>query len=324
MNVDLKIITRVLAKRLSTVISNIIKSNQTCVPGRHIFVNLPILQVIIDYINGSNTNAAIIFIDSEKACDCMSHSFLLKTLRHFGCGDNFIKWIKIIYDHCTARVKVNGFNSAPILVKRGIRQGCPLSSLLYVLCVEVLSLEISKNERIIGFKHGNDEYKNSDYADDLSCLVTDQNSIEEPFETLNKFGKATNSKVNVDKTKAIWVGNWKQNEDIPNNLKWTNVMVKNLGIYIGNNRKEIDKSSFLEAKDKIKDKLTFWTGKGISLKGKVRVINTFILPKLWYICEIHNIPEQIKNEIKQMITHFIWEGYTNSLLNLFNNRISKK
>ena len=125
LNVDLKIITRALAKCLA-----MISQNQNCLPGCHLFVNIHILQDIIDYINDINSNAAIIFIDSEKAFDRMSHSFLLKTLKHFGCGDNFIEWIKIIYSHFTAHVKVNGYKSAPIFIRRGIRQGCPLSYLL--------------------------------------------------------------------------------------------------------------------------------------------------------------------------------------------------
>ena len=123
----------------------------------------------------------------------MSHSFLFKTLRQFGCGESFINWIKTIYGHCTARVKVNGFTTSPIDIKRGIRQDCPLSSLLYVLCAEVLSLEIKKNENIVGFKYANKEFKNSCYADDLSVIVTKKYSIFALFETLENFGKATNA-----------------------------------------------------------------------------------------------------------------------------------
>ena len=141
-NADLKVACRLLAKRLAKVIGKLISLNQTCIPGRQIFINLHILQDLIDYINSKNQSAAVIFIDAEKAFDRMSHSFLFKTLRQFGCGESFINWIKTIYGHCTARVKVNGFTTSPINIKRGIRQGCPLSSLLYVLCAEVLSLEI--------------------------------------------------------------------------------------------------------------------------------------------------------------------------------------
>ena len=118
---DLKVACRLLAKRLAKVIGKLILINQTCIPGRQIFVNLHILQDLIDYINSKNQSAAVIFIDAEKAFDRMSHFFLFETLRQFGCGESFINWIKTIYGHCTACAKVNGFT---LDIKRGIRQGC--------------------------------------------------------------------------------------------------------------------------------------------------------------------------------------------------------
>ena len=250
LNVDLKIITHALAKRLSKVITNIISENQTCVPGRQIFLNLHILQDIIDYVNGNNKEAALLFFDAEKAFDRMSHSFLFKTLRHFGCGEDFISWIIIIYGHCTSSIKVNGYSTAPVNIKRGIQQGCPLSSLLYVLCAEVLSLEIKKNESIVGFKYNNNEYKNSGYADDLSAVVTKKESIGELFNTLDKYGKATNSKIDIEKTEALWIGNWSNNMDRPKNLRWTSSMVKNLGVWVGNNRNENAYVTFTEILEK--------------------------------------------------------------------------
>ena len=52
-------------------------------------------------------------------------------------------------------------------------------------------------------------------------------------------------------------------------------MVKTLGVYVGNNREDCERIGFEEIKETIKNILKFWSGKGISLKGKIRVINTF-------------------------------------------------
>ena len=306
LNVDLKVITRTLAKRMVGVMDKLISKNQTCLPGRHIGTNLHILQDFIDYANSKELEAAVLFLDQEKAFDRMSHSFILKTLRHFGFGDEFIDWIKIIYTDCSARVKINGYLSSSISIERGVRQGCPLSALLYVLCIEVLSLEFQGNPGIIGFKYHTDEHKDSGYADDVSIIFTDNASIDEIFNVLSKFEKATNAKINVDKTDGLWVGNWKHRLDTPRDIKWVNTMVKNLGVFVGNNRQDCEIRSFEEAKEKIKNKLSYWNGKGISLKGRIRVINTFILPKIWYICELHNMPTFIKSEIKLMLSSFIW------------------
>ena len=309
-NIDLKMITRALAKRLTAVIKHLIEKNQKCLPGRKISTNVHILQDLIDYINKNDYQAILLFFDNEKAYDRISHSFLIKTLRHFDFGENFIDWIKIIYKDSSSSVKVNGFSTKYFPIERGLRQGCPLSSLLYVLCAEVLCLEIRSNRKIVGVKYDNKEHKELSYADDLSIVITEIDSIDDIFETLRKFGKATNSKINVDKTEALWLGKWKNNSIKPRNLKWSNTMVKSVGIYFGNDRGEAEKQGFEEIKEKIKNKLKFWRGKGISLKGRVKVINTFITSKLWYTCEVQDVANNIKQEIYELLLDFIWErGY---------------
>ena len=247
-NIDLKMITRTLAKRLSAVINKLINQSKKCLPGRKILTNVHILQNLIDYINKNDYQALVLFFDNEKAYDRISHRFLIKTLRHFGFGDDFINWIQIIYKDSFSSVKVIGFSTKYFPIERGLRQGCPLSSLLYVLCAEVLGLEIRSNRKIVGVKYNNKEHKELRYADDLSIAITEMESIDAIFETLGKFGKATNSKINVDKTEALWLGRWKNNTVKPRNLKWTNKMVKTLGVYFGNDRVEAEKRGFEEIK----------------------------------------------------------------------------
>ena len=61
------------------------------------------------------------------------------------------------------------------------------------------------------------------------------------FNILAKFEKATNAKINADKTDGLWIGKWKNRHDKPHNINWVNTMVNNLGVYIGNNRSEAQK-----------------------------------------------------------------------------------
>ena len=69
----------------------------------------------------------------EKAFDRVNHNFLFKVMKSFGIGDNFINWIKLLYSNASATVNVNGNLTKPIPLERGVRQGCPLSSPLYVM-----------------------------------------------------------------------------------------------------------------------------------------------------------------------------------------------
>ena len=70
--------------------------------------------------------------------------------------------------------------------------------------------------------------------DDTNVCVSNMSSLDELFKTLYDYEKATNAKINRDKTEALWVGKWKGRMDKPHNLKWKNDYVKFLGIYIGN------------------------------------------------------------------------------------------
>jgi len=91
-------------------------------------------------------------------------------------------------------------------------------------------------------------------------------------------------------------------------LKWTNTMVKCLGVFVGNDRKIAEKESFIDLIEKMKTKIRFWKGKGISLKGRIRVTNILILSKLWYVSRVKDIPRDLMAEINKLISDFIWEG----------------
>ena len=156
------------------------------------------------------------FIDQEKAFDRVSHSFLLKTLKQFNFGPAFISWIETILKDIKSQVKVNGYLTEEINVTRGIRHGCPISALLYVLMAEVLGAAIRENEKIQGVKILN--LKILQYADDTEIFATTNESINEIFYIIDKYEKGTGAKINVEKTEGLWLGNWKKRTDRPFNI----------------------------------------------------------------------------------------------------------
>ena len=169
---DLKIISKVLAKRMAKTLPKIIHENQKCVKDRKITDNIHLVQDIIDLINKKDWEAICIMIDQEKAFDRISHNFIMKTLNQYGFGQNFIKWIKILYTDITSKVKVNGYHTNDFKIERGVRQGCPLSALLYVLCLEVLSTNIRTDPGIQGVKlNDNIVHKETTYVDDMTINI---------------------------------------------------------------------------------------------------------------------------------------------------------
>ena len=136
-----------------------------------------------------------------------------------------------------------------------------------------------------------------------------------------RFQLATNAKLNKTKTEALWVGGWKNRTDTRYGLKWKRDHVKLLGVYIGNitnseERKRLSDTNFTEINDKITKKIGFWKGSGLSIKGKVRVINKFIYSKIVYRLECVNLNRAMVTSIERKIKDFIWEGRVAGRINL--------
>lgn len=140
LNVDLKILAKILAIRLQEAIPTLLALDQTgFVPGRHSFFNTRRLLNIIS-TPSSNTPEVIIVLDAEKVFNRVEWRFLFFILEKFGSNFNFISWIKMLYAFPTASVNTNNIHSPPFFLRRGTRQGCPLSLLLFNLVIETLAI----------------------------------------------------------------------------------------------------------------------------------------------------------------------------------------
>ena len=129
---------RVLANRLQLVIGDLIGPEQNyAVKGRSIQDNLHLVRKILEEIE-DDAEAALINLDQSKAFDRVDHQFLATVLETAGFESEFRKWISMLYHNPQAVVQVNGKRSKAFVIERSVRQGCPLSSLLYVIALEPL------------------------------------------------------------------------------------------------------------------------------------------------------------------------------------------
>ena len=307
LNIDYKIISKVITQRLGNVLPNIIHLDQTCaVKGRTIFDNVHLLRSISDYIEQKNLSACFISLDQEKAFDRVSWSYLYDTLKAFGFDDDFLKWIKLLYTDISSSVIVNNFIAEPFSLKRGVRQGCSLSPLLYVICLEPFANKIRNLDEVKGLKlpGSNLEAKISAYADDSLAILTTDTSIKNYFHWVKLFNRVSGSKVNYDKSKGLFLGKWKTRSDHPFGISWVKSL-KVLGYYFGNaDLDEIWNKTF----QKFDKTLSLWKARHLSLKGKSTVLNSLGLSKILYCSTATLIPKHYLTLFKRASFRFIWHS----------------
>ena len=122
--------------------------------------------------------------------------FLFKTFKTFGFSKNVINWIKIFYNDISSCIGNNGFFSSYFKLKRSVRQGCPISALLFLLIVVILSIHIRNDTHINGINFKNEVFKVSLMADDTTLFLTDFTSLTNTIIIYNKFGECSGLKIN--------------------------------------------------------------------------------------------------------------------------------
>ena len=302
-NVDLKILTKALTSRLKKVLPSVIHYTHTAVDGRKIDNTAHMLRDLIQLANIEDLPSAFIFLDQEKAFDRVNHEFLYKTMKAFGIGPAFIRWVRQIYSNASTRIKVNGFLSDNIPLNRGVRQGCPLSPLLYVLIIEILALQFRKNPDIVGFTVGGEKIVSLHYADDAIITIIQNKCFKEVIKELTEFEQASGANVNYTKTKGLWGGAWKNRTDTPLNIKWTNKNVENLGVFFGNDNPAA--ATFQKIFPKVIRSMNYWKQFQLSTLAKARVIEIFHATKLWYAARFYPIPPPLTKLLQKAFFDYV-------------------
>ena len=190
----------------------------------------------------------------------------------------------MFYTDIQSCVIQNGFLSEPFNVKRGCRQGDPLSPYIFLLCAEILSCQFKANTEIKEIKIAGTKYLLSQFADDTTIFLDgSENSLNEALKTLKTFAIASGLKLNSSKTRAIWIGCEKFSGETFNHrlkLDWTQNDLTILGIKFSCNLNTIVDINYNTKIIEIEKEMKQWAKRILTPLGRLSVLRTLLISKL--------------------------------------------
>ncbi|KAK6124264.1 hypothetical protein DH2020_042016 [Rehmannia glutinosa] len=320
-NVVYKVVTKTLANRLKRALSSLISEEQSAfIPGRLISDNILVAFETIHTIRSKTRGKEGLMglkLDLSKAYDRVEWKFLTGVMHKMGFGS---KWIDIVMDCVsTARFsfRFNGATFGKVIPERGLRQGCPLSPYLFLLCVEGLSALIRGRERCnsltgITAARGAPRISHLFFADDAIIFSrANKRDSDSIHLAINLYARASGQQINFAKSSICFSPNVDESTQIAvcNSLglaRDSSCHDKYLGLpaFMGRNKRR----TFNGVKEGVQRKLNLWKSRLFSTGGRELLIKAVAQATATYTMSIFKLPYSLCKDLQCLVSKFWWGG----------------
>ncbi|VFQ80611.1 unnamed protein product [Cuscuta campestris] len=313
-NFSSKIITRILASRLTTLLPCIISMEQGgFVPGKDINDHTLLARELIHLIDRKTEGGNLALkLDITKAFDTISWDYISQCLNRFGFNQKFTSLVMNSIQHSIISTLVNGTPSKPFNPRRGVRQGDPLSPYIFIIAMEGFTRSLNKlvsTGHLTGFNTGRIQMVNHlSYADDVLVFTNGSiHNLKKLKNFLSNFEESTGLHLNLTKSQIISPkpsSNHAKRQKDCLGMKLASLPVTYLGtpIYKGINRVKYCQDLL----SKIDNKLSSWKMHTLSQAGRLTLIKHVLSTLPLHTMSSSKLPEGVLTMIERKLCHFFW------------------
>ena len=242
-------------------------------------------------------------MDIEKVFDSLDHDFLLSALKKFGFGENFIHWIKVLFNNQQSCVINGGFTTRYFNLEKVTRQGYPISAYLFIPALEVLFKLIKNNADIRGITIFNHTFLYTAFADDSAFFLNELLSIKNLIDTFTVFSLFSGLKENFSKCEIAGLGSLKGVLEAVCGLKSINLAtdsIKILGVHFSYSSTLKVQNNLLDTVKSIQQVLRFWNRRMLSLEGRIIIFKILAIYKIVYLAFLIIILNSLIDELRKI------------------------
>ncbi|CAI5476487.1 unnamed protein product [Closterium sp. Yama58-4] len=300
-----KVIARVVADRMKTVLSGVVSPEQFgFFPGRRLSDAVGLVADIIEAAKNKDKDWYLLLVDFRKAFDSVSRGFLFTVLEKMGFPPRFVGWIRGLHENTRTSLLVNGWIGEAVEVVSGVRQGCPLAPYLFLCAVEPLAQEAAN--RRIGISEGDQRLAYLGYANDTSLILEGEEQIVAAEKLLEEFagesGLATNKKKSIVVPLGSNLGRQPWKTDVFKLAK-ADEAERLLGVWV--TPAVSCNPTWEKAFAQIKRKLSQWEAQHLTTGARAAVINCYISPIIFFQAQGYPPPMDIWGRILKLTHNFM-------------------